>query len=141
MKFIALLILFLLVNCNGENPVGPQNNSPQILSIVVFPEIIGLSDSVIVICNAIDPDGDTLVYDWITDARVRIKGSNYSRLYHTSENNRIFYPTKIVNIPIDTLWIQCFVRDVKGGADAKLFYFIVKEGAVAKVQQLSSFLP
>lgn len=93
----------------------------------VFPDVIGPSDSAIVICEAIDPDGDTLVYDWITDARVRIKGSQYFWLYHTSENTRIFYPTNINNVPVDTLWVQCIVRDVKGGATDGLVLFMVKQ--------------
>lgn len=132
MKILTAIIIYatLLLNCSGcddASPVQPQNNSPEILSLDVFPNVIGPSDSVIVICEAIDPDGDTLVYDWITDARVRIKGSQYFWLYHTSENTRIFYPTNINNVPVDTLWVQCIVRDVKGGSTDGLVLFMVKQ--------------
>lgn len=132
MRFLIISMLFVMLllngfNCTKESPVQPQNNSPEILSLDVFPNVIGPSDSVIVICEAIDPDGDTLVYDWITDARVRIKGSQYFWLYHTSENTRIFYPTNINNVPVDTLWVQCIVRDVKGGATDGLVLFMVKQ--------------
>lgn len=128
-----MIILFsvLITNCNeDDNPVKPKNHFPQILSVDVFPDVIGLNDSVIVICNATDPDGDTLVYDWITDGRVKIKGghANYHWLYHTYENTRIFYPKPdVVNLPIDTLWVQCFVRDVRGGEVAETVIFVVKQ--------------
>ena len=48
-------------------------------------------------------------------------------LYHTFENTRVFYPTQYINFPIDTPWVQCIVRDVKGGADAQTIRLIVKE--------------
>ncbi|MBI5661450.1 MAG: hypothetical protein HZC46_04810, partial [Ignavibacterium album] len=76
-------------------------------------------------CNATDPDGDTLVYDWITDARLRINGANPPddrSLFNTFENSRIFYPTTLA---IDTVWVQCFARDRKGKSDAKLIIFNV----------------
>ncbi len=125
---IFLLIFLLFINffkCN--NPTEPENHAPKIISLMVFPEIIGVNDSVIVICEAIDIDGDTLVYDWVTDSRLRIKGSPYTWMYHTSKNSRVFYPTKSVNLPLDTVWVQCGVRDVKGGGDKKIIRFLVKE--------------
>jgi hypothetical protein len=131
MKINILSVIFiLLVFCSDENPVRPQNHSPEILSLDVFPDVVKPSDSLIVICEAIDPDGDTLVYDWITTGVVRIKGafSDDHWLYHTSENTRIFYaPDSLhVSVPQDTFWIQCFARDVKGGSAAGIVLFIVK---------------
>lgn len=130
MKFMIVFIAPVLLNIIGcnDNPVDgkSENRSPVILSLTVFPEVVKPNDSLIVICNAMDPDGDTLVYDWITDGRLRIKGTNNSRLYHTTENSRVFYPKGNINIPIDTLWVQCFTRDVKGGADAKIVLIIVR---------------
>jgi len=96
----------------------------------VFPDVIGLNDSVIVICKAIDPDGDTLYYDWITDGRLKINGGNADDhwLYHTNENSRIFYPKPdVVNLPVDTLWVQSHVRDFRGGDVAELILFVVKQ--------------
>ncbi len=125
----VFLIFFSLSNCNNGNPLKPKNNSPQILSLEVFPKTIGPSDSVVVICNAIEPDGDTLFYDWITDGRVRIKGvllQGDNWLYNSLENTRVFYPSQYVNLPVDTPWVQCFVRDGKGGADAEMIRFYVK---------------
>ena len=76
MKQKIILIVFLLLNlsCGDDSIVKPENHKPQILSLTVFPEVVKPSDSLIVICNAFDPDGDTLVYDWITTGVVRIKG-------------------------------------------------------------------
>ena len=130
MKIVLItFVLFNILSCD-DNPVDgkPENRSPVILSLFVFPDIIGPSDSAIVICNATDPDGDTLVYDWYTDTRLKIKGASRDEpwLFHTYENSRIFYP-KNVNIPIDTPWVECTVRDVKGGNDVQIIHFIVKQ--------------
>lgn len=136
MRFLVISILFLMLllngfNCNKENPVQPQNHSSEILSLDVFPDVVKPSDSLIVICEAIDPDGDTLVYDWITTGVVRIKGafSDDPFLFHTSENTRIFYAPDSSHVlaPLDTFWIRCKVRDVKGGADSDIVFFIVQK--------------
>ncbi len=129
--FIILVILiFNNIYCSKES-LGPQpqNHSPQILSLEIFPHVVGPSDSLIVICEAIDPDGDTLVYDWITTGVVRIKGYNHPWLYHTSENTRIFYApdSSHVTAPQDTFWIQCIARDVKGGSAGGIVIFIVEK--------------
>ncbi|MDP3148977.1 MAG: hypothetical protein Q8N83_07590 [Ignavibacteria bacterium] len=134
MKQLILLVYMLLtiIGCE-DNPTDAkksENHSPTIFSLIVFPDIVGPQDSAIVICNAFDPDGDTLVYDWITDARLRIKGANPpsdSRLFNTFEDSRIFYPTQRA---IDTVWVQCFARDRKGKSDAKLVLFIVRKDSL-----------
>jgi hypothetical protein len=125
-KMYIACILLSIIGCN-DNPVNSgkhENRSPVMFSLTFFPEMIGPSDSVIVICNAMDPDGDTLVYDWITDARLRIKGSDIPVLYHTRENSRIFYPTQYA---VDTVWIQCFARDVKGKSASGLLVFRIRQ--------------
>lgn len=130
-KIILLLTIILLtLNCN-ENPVDvkSENRNPVIFSLVAFPDVVKPSDSLIVICNAIDPDGDTLVYDWITSGVVRIKDAitDDNFLYNTYENSRIFYApdSTHVSIPQDTFRIQCFARDRRGKSDAKIVSFIV----------------
>ena len=130
-KLILILLSTILLaqnNCD-DNPVKPENQYPVILSLTVFPDVIGLQDSVIIICNAYDPDGDTLVYDWITDGRLKLQGTrDYEHsLYHTYENSRIVYPTQYVNLPIDTVWVQCVTRDVKGGSDGRVIRFVVQQ--------------
>jgi len=134
MKFFIFLVLSLLLNqsCKeDDNPVKPTNHNPEILSLKVFPNMVIPSDSLIVICEAMDPDGDTLVYDWITTGVVRIKGAFQDDhfLYHTTENTRIFYAPDSLHVltPIDTFWIQCITRDVRGGSAGGIVKFIVNK--------------
>lgn len=126
---VFIVLIFSISGCKDDTVSGkPLNRNPIIFSLAVFPDVISMADSAIVMCNAIDPDGDTLVYDWITDSRLKIKGAfaNERSLYHTHENSRIFYPDWITT-QIDTPWVQCIVRDVKGGVAAKVITFIVKQ--------------
>ena len=99
---------------------------------MIFPEVIGSSDSLVVICNATDPDGDSLVYDWysLSGPIVRIKGALPGQfvLYNTPENSRIFYApdSQYVAAPQDTFGLECAVRDRRGGTDVSgLRRFIV----------------
>ncbi len=118
MKTLLIVLVLLNIICCDDNPVKSENRNPVILSLTAFPDTIGPSDSAIVICNAMDPDGDTLVYDWYSNGKLRIKGAptfNDWNLYNTFENWIIIYPKNLNNIPIDTLWIECQARDGKGG--------------------------
>ena len=129
---IPMAILLLNINCD-DNPVDVkhENRNPVILSLTVFPDTINPSDSAIVICNAMDPDGDTLVYDWYTDGKSRIKGApSYQDwiLYNTFENWCTIFPKNLNNKPIDTLWIECQARDGKGGGSiSEQISFILKQ--------------
>jgi hypothetical protein len=136
MKIVLITLVLLYIICCNENPVKQENNSPIILSLTVFPDVIGPQDSAIVICNAFDSDGDTLVYDWITDGRLQIKDGQGDGhfLYNTYENSRIIYSKNINNRPpIDTVWVQCFARDQKGKSDVKLVLFIVTRDSLRQV--------
>lgn len=130
-RIIIVIILIGIYSCN-ENPVKSdeeKNNNPIISSLTVFPKIVNPSDSLIVVCNATEPDGDTLVYDWITSGSiVRIKNSNHHWLYNTKENSQIIYApdSNFIKQPVDTFWVQCMVRDRKGGQVGKIINFIVK---------------
>jgi len=131
-KYLALIIITILIIVGCEDdPVKPVNHHPIIKSLTAFPDVVNPNDSLIVICNASDSDGDTLVYDWITTGVVRIKGARGDDhfLYHTYENSRIFYApdSQFVLALQDTFWVQCFVRDVKGGEAEALVTFIVKQ--------------
>jgi hypothetical protein len=71
----------------------------------------------LVIVTATDADHDALVYDWTTDSRLRISGVRLpldNFLYNTVEPTRVFYPNN-VQTPLDTAWIECGVRDRRGG--------------------------
>lgn len=131
MKIVLIMFVLLNISSCDENPVEvKENKEPVIFSLVAFPDVVYPNDSLIVICNAYDPDADTLVYDWITSGSiVRIKGSNHPWLYNTKENSQIFYApdSQFVSAPQDTFWIQCAARDGKGGQVSEVIKFIVKQ--------------
>ena len=107
--------------------MAPVNQYPVILSLRVFPNVINRTDSVIVICGAADRDGDTLVYDWETEGRLAVQGapSGTEFLYNTLDPTRVFYPA-YVNSPVDTAWVECCVRDRRGGEACKIVHLIVR---------------
>lgn len=111
---VALWFSFALGACGSDTITRPVNRPPVILSLEIFPTAIGMTDSAIVVCNASDPDGDVMVYDWFTDARVSIKGARTgeSFLYNTDSNSNVFYPR--LASPPDTALIDCVARDQRG---------------------------
>ena len=116
----ALLLLLLVGACKKGHITGPpplQNHNPQILSLWAFPNSIGPTDSMVVVCQASDEDGDSLVYDWFTDSRFIIAGNNPSDhdLYNSPFNFHVFY-RNYVSQTDTTAWVQCIVRDGLGGA-------------------------
>jgi len=116
---LALTLGFGLGACS-RNPVA-GNSGPEIVSIVAIPDTIGPNDSTVVVCAARDANGDALVYDWVTDARLIVQGTrpNQTWLYNTQSNKHTFYIGPSYRYPVDTAWVQCFVRDLKGGQDAR----------------------
>jgi hypothetical protein len=114
--------------CGRNDPVKPVNHNPVIRSATVFPSTIGLNDSAIVVCDASDPDADSLVYDWITDDRIRLKGARPGDpfLHNTSFNAEVIY-AQIVSAPTDTAWVECKVRDRRGGADSRTLQIILHQ--------------
>ncbi len=106
-------------------PLTPANHSPLMTSIVLFPSSIGPSDSAIVVCAATDPDGDTLVYDWISDGRLRLKDApRGGYIFSSPRNSQIFY-YDTPRAPIDTAFIRCYTRDLRGGQDGRLVLLIL----------------
>jgi hypothetical protein len=99
-------------------PVLPTNHSPVLTNLVAFPDTMGPSDSTVVVCTASDPDGDTLVYDWLTDARLTIQGAHAgdSFLNNQPSPKRTFYNANLSNPINDSAWVYCDVRDLRGGA-------------------------
>jgi len=113
--------------CGSDDPTQPpHNNDPTIISLTTFPNAIGPGDSAIVVCNAKDPDGDPLVYDWITDGRLKVKGAlpGETRLYNTVSNSQLFY-YGLAAMPPDTAWILCYARDDKGGSDYQIANLLI----------------
>jgi len=139
MKHSIALAVFVLLNASScdDNPIDskPENRSPVIFSLTVFPEVVNPNDSLVVICNAIDPDGDTLVYDWYTVGVVKIKGLplwDCCALYNSYENSQIFYAPDgmYVSAPQDTFRIQCTARDGKGGGDVQSVLLVVEKDTI-----------
>jgi len=127
-RYIQLIIITLLIiKCNEETPTQYQNNSPEILSLNIFPSHVHPKDSFFVFCDAIDPDGDTLVYDWLQSGLLKIKGTDWPYLYHQSENFQVFFAPDTIYAQLDTFWVKCGVRDVKGGGDIELVYVYVSK--------------
>jgi hypothetical protein len=123
---LLIAALSLAVAACQKSPVVPVNHSPIMTSLTVFPTDIGVSDSAVVTCLATDPDGDTLVYDWLTGGRLRINGgSSYSPYkYNTFNNAEKFYPD-YTPARLETVWVNCTVRDRLGGAVARTIAFTV----------------
>lgn len=132
---LGFLPAILTLGACDDPPTSPQNGRPVILSLVAFPEFASASDSILVVCQATDPDNDTLVYDWITDGSLRVRGAigGEHSLYNTHESFMVFYPVpEVVHAPVDTLWVQCFARDRRGMSAARVVTFIVgsQDGAL-----------
>jgi hypothetical protein len=59
----------------------------------------GPSDSMVVVCTASDPDMDSLVYDWETDARLNIQGTRTWNKYLNQQRSpsQTFYNANLSN--------------------------------------------
>ena len=123
---VALVLALGPIACDRK-PFEP-NLPPSIRSVTAHPDSIGPTDSTIVVIEAKDPNHDTLVYDWETDARLRIQGvrSGQYSLYNTASNAHVFYPGPAALFPVDTAWIRCDARDQRGMSSGRLVFIIVK---------------
>ena len=68
-SYILFILIPILVSVScGDNIQEPQNNPPVILDIsIVFttnPPVLGNGTNVVFAANAIDADGDPLIYSW-----------------------------------------------------------------------------
>jgi len=64
---IGLLIMFLLSGCSIFHGAEPaSNNNPSIESVTCTNDVMALADNEMA-CLAIDPDGDSLKYEWSTN--------------------------------------------------------------------------
>lgn len=63
---VSLLITMLISGCNIINMAKPSpNNNPVIESVTCTKDVWALAENEM-ICQAIDPDGDMLLYEWST---------------------------------------------------------------------------
>ena len=119
----VMAVLSVLGACDDTNPVEPRNQLPVIRSLLVFPASIGPTDSAIVICDAVDPEGGALRYDWISDGRLRLRGAPDGETFvlaSQSNTQVVTYGTPQVS---DTAWVQCIVRDDSGHGVGALIRF------------------
>lgn len=125
---LSVLLLSLMAAACRRSPVAPTppaNRPPVISSIVLFPLSIGPSDSALVVMTATDADGDTLVYDWISDGRLRLKDApRVGYIFSSPRNYQVFYYAT-PRAPVDTAFIKCYTRDQKGGQDGRIVALIM----------------
>jgi hypothetical protein len=129
----ALLPILVMVGCSGSRkPPSPPdllaNHGPRIRALAVHPESIGPLDSSLIVCTATDVDGDTLVYDWNTDGRLRIKGapSWSTRLNNQLSDSVTVFNANLSNPINDSAWVNCAVRDRRGGGDVRLVHVLLR---------------
>lgn len=124
---VAVLAASIAACSSDDNPVRPVNHHPTILSLTAFPVAIGPGDSTIVIADATDSDGDRLVYDWVTDSRLVIKGNSPSdhELFDSPERFHIFYHGTVT--PFDSAWVECTARDGRGGVAVRSVTILVNQ--------------
>ncbi len=125
---MSALLLGVTVGACRHSPVAPTapaNHPPLISSVILFPSSIGPSDSAIVVCAATDPDGDTLVYDWISSGGLQLKDAPRGGYIFSSPNNSQIFYYGTPRAPIDTVFIRCYTRDQRGGQDGRLVALIL----------------
>lgn len=112
-----LAIGVIAASCDPELPIQPVNRSPVVRSLTVFPAVIGPGDSAIVICEAIDPDGDTLYFDWSSDCRLSMSSPrNHGGTVFSERSGRMVVRAgTCATAPLDTGFVSCHVRDGRGG--------------------------
>ena len=121
----VISVSFLCFQCTTENTSEPAdlvNNPPEITSLSATPDVVGLSDSTVLICNATDPDGDNLKYVWQASSGL-INGSGDSVIWQAPDSTGIST-------------INCTVKDGHGGEDSEeitveVEYQIPTDGLIA----------
>ena len=124
---LSLALLFLW-GCVGACDGLEENHRPRLHSLIANPDSLdGSGDSTTVVCVATDPDGDRLVFDWITDARLIIKGvnPNQNHLYNSPNNTQVFYRSAVAAFD-DSGWVQCYARDRRGMSASRLIIVTVR---------------
>lgn len=112
---VGVWVLALLAGCGSELPLVPANRRPQVQSLIAFPASFAHGDSAVIVCNATDPDGDELWYDWTSDCRLVKKGASSSGSAYTRSNTLVVYAGACAVAPLDTGWVSCTVSDQRGG--------------------------
>ena len=113
--------------CASKPTAPPQNRDPVISGASVNPSVLSLGDSALMICNASDPDGDALVFDWYANGRFILKDApdTVSRFSVPTDSQIIYYV--YATAPLDTARIFCYARDRRGGEAGVLIRFLLRD--------------
>ena len=121
---LAMLAFAGISACSDDHPSKPIDRSPFVRSFTASPDSLGPRDTALVVCDAVDPDGDPLYFDWITDARLRIQGAPGGvYLFNSRSGSQRFYIGHLRG-SIDTGWVECTVRNLGGADQRRLFMFL-----------------
>jgi hypothetical protein len=129
---LAAIIQVALSGCHGQSPnrpIYPHNHAPLLDSLIAIPDTIGPSDSTVVTCFARDPDGDPLVYDWLTDSRLVIQGTpiwDHLHLNNQPSPRCTLYNANLPDPINDSAWVYCSARDPRGGGAGRHVFIILR---------------
>jgi len=124
----CFLAVFALSGACASKPTAPpQNRDPVISGASVTPSVLSVGDSALITCDASDPDGDALVYDWYADGRFRLKDApdGVFRFSCHTDSQLVYFVRAIA--PLDTARIFCYARDTRGGEAGVLIRFLLKD--------------
>src|ERR1051325_4277255 len=121
--------------CDSSKPTAPpQNRDPVINGASVAPSVVPVGDSALMICNASDPDGDAIVFDWYADGvdwyadgRILQKDApdGVTRYSSPSDSQVVYYVRAVARL--DTARIFCYARDRRGGEAGVLIEFLLRD--------------
>src|ERR1051325_4915243 len=135
--------------CDSSKPTAPpQNRDPVINGASVAPSVVPVGDSALMICNASDPDGDAIVFDWYADGRFLLKDApdgdaivfdwyadgrfllkdapdGVTRYSSPSDSQVVYYVRAVARL--DTARIFCYARDRRGGEAGVLIEFLLRD--------------
>jgi len=94
MAIVAVAVLFLAPSCT--TPSEPTNHWPIITSIVADADWTFPSGSCQIVCNASDPDGDELSYNWSTSGG-NITGTGFEVIWTAPEEIGMYDITVVVD--------------------------------------------
>lgn len=114
-RMLGSCLLTCLSGCGVKTPLQPENRDPVVQSLIAFPASISPGDSAVVVCHATDPDGDTLMFDWTSDCRLIKRGAPRDLIWYSFSSTLVVYAGACARAPVDTGWVSCYVRDLRGG--------------------------
>jgi hypothetical protein len=65
-RLVRLAVVALLASaCGADGPLGPASNrAPQVRSVTITPPVVPVGGTAVVVVDAVDPDGDALLYHY-----------------------------------------------------------------------------